>query len=32
MLYQQEQRMRGRTSQSPYLRVRDTALTFYNVK
>ena len=27
MLYQQKQRMRGRTSQSPYLRVRDTALT-----
>ena len=28
MLYQQRQRMRGRTSQSPYLRVRDTSLTF----
>ena len=27
MLYQQRQKMRGRTSQSPYLRVRDNALT-----
>ena len=31
MLYQQRQRMRGRTSQSPYLRVRDNALTFHYV-